>query len=346
MKSKQEPSGGSARTNTGARATESGSAASPAETERTLIIPGDESTEGNATETHSALTDPLEMATETVGSKTGTLGETSLVSVTPRGSRSDTSVDRNDTEEVFVILPEDDQDAVALPVVETQVVDDVGLDAGPSSTEVLRHSPTESGPSPASTQELASIPLKKSNPLRPGSTEEIDVASVRKAETEVLEAQILAANGGKQGAADDEIRVIDEIADLASDIGSSGGAKPDTARPTEAVDFPRAEESDAPAKSGRGARTLFLVGSLAALVAVGVFFQEDLLRVYEQYVGGGSTGNSGASAQALTQPSPASGGALASANEAESREHLQERVSLAFRIGLAVTPSAGTPGKE
>ncbi len=236
-----------------------------------------------------------------------------------------------ETEEVFVILPEDEETG-ALPVVETTVVEEQPWQGGPTTTEVLEDLPSDlTAAETTATVPIEDIPLVKANPLATGA---VDLAEVQ-AQAEEAEAAAPPA---------EEIKVIDEIADIASDLDNEeplGESLADGSKSPTGLVGPFGVE-DGPAPSG-GIRAVAWLTALAAAALVGVFFYPDLKKVYQELTGTGApvvASNAGGKVHALTsapaKPSDAPGGEETA--ESPDRLAFRSRIHLALRIGLGANP--------
>ncbi|MGH9362218.1 MAG: hypothetical protein ACRD2T_09890, partial [Thermoanaerobaculia bacterium] len=296
---------------------------------KTLIIPSEQGSgarrpagpEDIEPATESMEEEPLEsLATEELG---GTGGSGPLA-----GARTDkdlaTAGTEKDSDEVFVILPED-TDTANLPVVETAVVDDQSWEGGPTTTEVLKDLPADLAAAETSTTAaLEDVPLMKINPLSTAAHNTVAIADADPAAAE--------------GVGEEEIKVIDEIADIAADLEQEDAARAPRRvqvaapllAPSSAIDVPTS-----PPAGSRRLRYVAALSSIAALILVGVFFLPELKGLYRKYIGGevevaGST--VGPKAHALTPPRPpVSGGAE---GEVSPREELRAKIQLAMRLGL------------
>ena len=235
---------------------------------------------------------------------------------------------RDDTEEVFVIIPE--EGAGGLPVVETVEVEDQGWDAGPTTTEVLKEMPLSApqgaaGRAPGEPKghvALEDVPLKKVNPM---------------AEAEVPPP---AAPDGSPGSAleekaekasDEEIKVIEEIAGLAADLDHEEplGAGLDEA-PERADLSDQDFSSIAEVRRGGGKlRLIAAVSALAAVVVLGVYFWGDLASYFQ---GGGEVAPVKTAAAAVATKSGTQ--TPVKDEKTVAREALRSKILLAVRVGL------------
>jgi hypothetical protein len=232
---------------------------------------------------------------------------------------------KDDTEEVFVILPEEG-DGSQLPVVETVVVEEQHWDSNLVNTEVLKEVPAAHGQASGS---LEDVPLKKVNPLAgpeaegaPKDTESIGPA---------MEQQEMDAAPTAEG---EEIGAIDEIADLASDLDRPPDLQEAETGGDQELDLHLA---DRPVRTHRF-RTIVLIGSLAAVVAVGAFFHAEIQGMISK-LAGGAVATSASQAQALVDPSSGiAGPSLDPQNPTEEkarvRRELRSRILLAVDVGL------------
>jgi hypothetical protein len=216
-----------------------------------------------------------------------------------------------------VILPEEEADVSQLPVVETVVVDDQPWESGPTTTEVLKDVPAdlEAGDAPASpatTASLQAVPLVKSNPLGDSPPEEAAPPYA-----------LAGATGRHVTGKSEEIKVIDEIADIAADLEHE---EPLAEEATEEVTSAASPDLASSAPASHRGRWIVVASSLAAVVLAGVFFYPDLEKLYWKAVGG-TPGTPGV-VQALGEH----GGSAAAVDEA--RNELRAKVELAFRVGL------------
>ena len=239
-----------------------------------------------------------------------------------------------ETEEVFVILPEDEETS-ALPVVETTVVEDQNWQGGPTTTEVLKEVPSDlAAAETTATVPIEDVPLVKANPLATGA---VNLASVT-APTEAISSADVPG---------EEIKVIDEIANIASDLDNEeplGESLSDGSKaPTALVGQFGADNGPAP--RGR-VRAVAWLTALAAAALVGVLFYPDLKNVYQELTGTGSptvASNAGAKAHASTtagtKPIEAPGGEETA--ESPDRIAFRSRIHLALRVGLRANEEKG-----
>ncbi len=252
----------------------------------------------------------LESATESIEFEEAAQARTSL---DPRAQTSSPG----ETEELFVILPE--EESGQLPVVETMVVEEQPWESGPTATELLKDVPADLGDEETSTgPELMDVPLMKVNPLSTGV-----VSGEDDGDTEVALAR------------DDEIKVIEEIADIAADLESEEPPpEPESEEPRQRVaPAARSHEEPIEAPVGRNRKKLIVVASsIAALVLAGAFFHADLEKIFLRKSGGeGTSSTTTAVTKVGPTPTPAAG----------PREELRAKIHLAMQLGLR-----GEAGKE
>ncbi len=270
--------------------------------------PGTETATESMEATDERALAPDEPSTESV--------MTEMVEGLPSSKTGD--VAREDTEEVFVILPEEGPGQ--FPVVETVVVENQPWEAGPTTTEVLKEVP--------SNVPLEDVALKRTNPL-----------SLSKTDTEHLDRP---ETGGGEEQDDlslekEEAGVIDEIADIAADLNRDEPMDAGIDLPRKAMAKTEGMPRDRGAAGSRRIRFLALASSLAALVLVGIFFWPDLNAVYERYAGGGRTGPVAGGhhqVQALGSPHGGTGTQDPTQEAQAARTALRSRILLAMQVGL------------
>jgi hypothetical protein len=231
---------------------------------------------------------------------------------------------KDDTEEVFVILPEEGEGS-QLPVVETVVVEEQPWDSNLVNTEVLKEVPAAQGQASGS---LEDVPLKKVNPLAGPEAE------VPHKETESIGDSIEPEEDTAQPEGE-EIGAIDEIADLASELDR----EPELQGSETGIDQePELHIADQPVQSHR-VRTFALIGSLAAVIAVGVFFHTEIQGLIANLAGGAVSTSGSGQAQALVDPSSGIAGPSLNPQDpteekARVRRELRSRILLAVDVGL------------
>jgi hypothetical protein len=278
--------------------------------EKTLIIPHEDA------ELAESATDSLDPEEGMGGSQTEAMAAEGV------GLPGQDTGTPGDTEEVLVLLPDDGSES--LPVVETMVVEDRTWEAGPTTTDVLKDVPADLSPRSPTNVSLEDVPLMKVNPvsLAEGKTEDLGSAGPTGSFKE----------GGK--GEDEEIKVIDEIADIAADLDQeeSLSEEPRPLNIPQAMNSPDGlGEEQAPAGSRR-IRLVALLSSIAAVILVGVFFYPDLELLYRRFTGGE---NGGSVAHAGGQPRTGGESGRSGADSgAMGREDLRTKVHLAMQIGL------------
>jgi hypothetical protein len=234
--------------------------------------------------------------------------------------------DRDDTEEVFVIIPE--EGASQLPVVETVVVEEQPWEAGPTTTEVLKGMQVELAPEEPATVpiSLKDVALRKVNPLAPEAPPPPSRETEPIGDTEAL---------APQKSSEEEIKAIDEIADIAGELDHGDALHAGIDEPLPAAS-PLIEDLDPPEKAapaGGRFRTITILTTVAALVLLGVFFYPDLSKLIWGPGKGGvvSTHGSKTGTGVSGGSRPGEGG-----KEAKSRfrEAFRSKVLLAMKVGL------------
>jgi hypothetical protein len=274
--------------------------------------PGESKTPPPRGKSPGSIEEELESATESIDSDEATRARTSLDLRSQTGSVGE-------TEELFVILPE--EESGQLPVVETMVVEEQPWESGPTATELLKDVPEDLSVADTSTGALDDVPLRKTNPLSTGLVSDEDDG-----DTEDVGI-----------ARDDEIKVIEEIADIAADLESEepppeSESEPDEPRARVSPVVPAHEEQVAAPAGGNRKKFLILGSAIAALVLAGVFFHSDLERIFLKKSGGEGTGSGTVAVTKVPVPVPVPVG---------PRDELRAKIHLAMQLGLR-----GEAGKE
>lgn len=253
-------------------------------------------------------------------------------------------ISRDDTEEVFVILPEDAAETSQLPVVESEVVEERPWEASPSTTAVLKGMPqVTGGTSPIAASAPTSIedvPLVKMNPMATAASE---TETVSPSGSDPITGLVRTAESTlqKQGG-EEELGAIEEIAGIA-DLDREEPIEENIDGTTKLDLLPETEQSTTASghKGSRVARILVAASALAALIIVGVFFSSDIGKLYFGFFGGGSPSDSGsgAQAQALSPVAPVptipvDPDAAAQEALASTRSDLRSKILLAVQVGL------------
>lgn len=246
--------------------------------------------------------------------------------IPPKGGSGD--VTRDDTEEVFVILPEENESG-QLPVVETVVVENQPWETGSTglvTTDVIKGSQKE-----APIEEVA---LKKTNPLtKPdGETEGLSHPDPT---TDVIASQGLDSEKGE-----DELGVIDEIADIAADLHQEEPIDAGLDMASKPADESAERGGERITAKGRRLKFVAFSCSVAALVLVGVLLYPSLEKYYTRITGGGEVVSTSGEAQALGTARPGPGGGVEDPGHAGkepgvvSRNAFRSKILLAMQVGL------------